>query len=319
MKTVKSLPLAGMFALALVWSSGPSNAQVPVQELEFKIKTGGDDLRDGALLFGQVILPNGSEQPRFRINLRNGRPVALQNGTETVFRVNLPAPIPAADFAKAKFVLTHDGEPRNFGEGYDNWDLQGFSVSTVPTCKGGETVTETPAATSWARFTGADTDRIFPVVVAGSQKNDTPNALVLKITTGEDDRRSNADTKAFLTLKGGKRLPAVFVTGTTGALPWVTLPLPEKTKLADVESLTIIHNGAGGRTVTESYDNWDVKRLSLALPVVCKSTQFLSVNGAPWKRFTGSDRNATIPMGTRETIVPKPIVGGSVSFEGGGF
>lgn len=294
MGVLMSVPVAG-------------HAQNVIQELEFTVKTGNDDLRSGGLLFGQIVLENGSEQPRFRINLRDAQPVGLPDGSEQVFKIRLPQALAPALLAKSKFILTHDGEPRNFGEGYDNWDLQGFRISSPPVCKAGETVAESSGTSGWARFTGAETDHIL-TVPQSRPRAVFPKSLVLKITTGTDDRRSNADTKAFITLRGGKRLAAVAVTGSTGPLPWVSLPLPKGTLLSSVASVTITHNGAGGRNITESYDNWDVAKVVLAVPTECSRYVWSSVSGSPWKRFTGSDRSATLSLRLPlEAVVETPM------------
>lgn len=318
MKAFKNIQNALFLGAALLLPATASQAQM-VEELEFRVKTGGDDLRNGGLLFGQFVMRDGRETPRFRINLRDGNPVGLPNGSEQVFKITLPEPISPAFLATSKFIITHDGEPRNFGDGYDNWNLDDFSITDTLICKGGETITETPGTSGWARFTGAQTDFVLKIVPPGTRKAIFPPSLVLKITTGADDRRSNADSKVFVTLKGGRRLPAVAISGTSGQLPWINLPLPSGTTPWMVDSITITHNGAGGRNITESYDNWDVSKVVVAMPVQCTRKTWLSVSGRPWKRFTGQNRSVTTTLYPRiETVVNPPIERQTV-FGGSGF
>jgi hypothetical protein len=100
-----------------------------VTKLEAEIETGGDDLRGGAVATAIVRLVDGTEYPAVSLNRGEG----WGGGSIKKVDINLPSPtlLSAIDFIEIGF----DGAGRNFGEGYDNWDIQKIIISSMEACR----------------------------------------------------------------------------------------------------------------------------------------------------------------------------------------
>jgi len=272
-----------------------AHAAAPINTLNITIQTGSDDLRGGAVSNAQLRLSNGSIEPM--INLNSG--AQWSNYTTHTKAYRLSRAYSAAELNNAQIIISHDGAGRNFGESYDNWNVQRISVSTPPICSGGESLL---AGSLVKRFTGKDTSALVRFNVPTDAAGETPNRLILTVKTGGDDLRSGAIAMAQIRLRGGRILPNVNlnngVAWPNNSVRSVPLPLPAGVRLNQLESIVITHDGAG-RKFGETYDNWNVNGITVASPRSCNSMNLGSATGSPWKRFTGSMTFAGIPLHTR--------------------
>ncbi|MBC7568532.1 MAG: hypothetical protein H7319_02200 [Spirosoma sp.] len=115
-----------------------------------KITTGGDDLRDGSQAFFRLNYRNGNKSQEFPLN---GSTQWNNFSTQTVV-ADLGASItPEMIFG---ITIRHDGEPRRFPDGYDNWD-----IGRVQVMDEGGTVLLDKSGTPLIRFTGAQREQFW--------------------------------------------------------------------------------------------------------------------------------------------------------------
>lgn len=94
--------------------------------IEAWFTTGSDDLRlrwDSRNAFISLTLQDGSSLAEFAVGGGMGQNQRLNRA------VSLPRSIRAGDVRS--ITIRHDGSPVNFGESYDNWDLQALQVYLV--------------------------------------------------------------------------------------------------------------------------------------------------------------------------------------------
>lgn len=126
-----------------------------VNELSMEFGMGGDDLRGGAQASVVVRLTGNRSYPPIALNKgENWR----GNSRKTV-NITLPELTPLRDITGLE--LNFDGAGRNFGEGYDNWDIERITVTTLPKCRN-DTIFATDGSL-WSRFTQQDTSKTFVI------------------------------------------------------------------------------------------------------------------------------------------------------------
>lgn len=125
--------------------------------LKVMIRTGGDDLRGGAVAYGTINLRNGRTLPKKNLNNGNGW---RNNSTKTVY-----LPLRGTRLGDlASLTLEHDGAPRNIGEGYDNWNVDRVRVVTPQTCSTKTLLRKTGRPRRpLVRFTGGNTFKRFSI------------------------------------------------------------------------------------------------------------------------------------------------------------
>jgi hypothetical protein len=144
----------------------------------------------------------------------------------------------------------------------------------------------------WTRFTGSLTFQEIALAAPATAVDATPSNIQLAIGTGGDDLRGGQVAYGTLKLRNGRTLPKVNLNGgskwANNSNNTVSLPLPAGTRLGDLASLTLEHDGAP-RNVFDSYDNWNVDTVGVTTPQTCaESRVLLNRSGRPLVRFTGA-------------------------------
>jgi hypothetical protein len=269
-----------------------------VPELQLNILTGGDDLRGGSVAYAEIRLRNGIVLPKVNLNNGNG----WGGNSNNTASLPLPAGTRLGTLDGASVTISHDGAPRNFPDGYDNWNVERVSVATPRICSTGIPVIS-GAGAPWMRFTGGQTFKTVPFRIPSSARNATPSELGLEIVTGGDDLRGGSVAYAEIRLRNGTVLPKINLNGGAGwggnSTNSVSIPLPAGTKLGNLSSLTLSQDGAP-RNFPDGYDNWNVDRVSVNTPELCnKGVALAAKSGRPWMRFTGGQTFKTFTLQVR--------------------
>jgi hypothetical protein len=273
-----------------------TNAQTPsssavIPSLQWSIRTGGDDLRSGSVAYAEIRLRDGKTLPR--VNLNGGRGWA--NNSTNSGSLPLPAGTRLGDLES--LTLIHDGAPRRVPDGYDNWNVDAVRISTPQVCSSGVSLAN-PSNRPWVRFTGGKTFEDVPLSIPSASREAVSSSLQWSIRTGGDDLRSGSVVYAEIRLRDGRTLPRVNLNGGRGwgnnSTNSGSLPLPAGTRLGDLASLTLIHDGAA-RRVPDGYDNWNVDAVRISTPQVCSGgVSLANPSDRPWVRFTGGKTFETI-------------------------
>jgi len=256
-----------------------------VPNLQMNILTGGDNLRDGSVAYAEIRLRNGTVLPK--VNMNGGR--GFGDNSNNLFSLNLPTGTTLGDLDAATVTLSHDGAARRWPDGYDNWNVDAVNITTPRVCSGNVAVAGIPA-NPWVRFTGGKTFKNLTFSVPPSARSSTASTLNLKIVTGRDDLRDGSVAYMEIRLRNGRMLPKINLNNGVGwggnSTRTVSLSLPTGTRLGDLGSFTISHDGAA-RRFPDGYDNWDVNTIVMTTPEVCSSISLANPSGRPWVRFTG--------------------------------
>ncbi|NDJ17142.1 hypothetical protein [Myxacorys almedinensis] len=292
------LPLLASVPLRAIAQVNPSSE---VRSVQATIKTGGDDLRGGAVAYGTIRLRNGTTLPKIILN--GGR--QWRNGSTNTVSLPLPPGTRLADLNSALFTLEQDGAPRNIGETYNNWNVDAVKIATPSTpgrCSGGAQLISRTGR-PLVRLTGERTFYTTPFSTPPSVAGTSASALQVRINTGGDDLRGGAVAYGTIRLRNGTTLPKVNLNAGRGwgnnSSRTVTLPLPSETRLSDLATFTLEHDGAP-RNVFESYDNWNVDGIRVTTPRVCSpataGVTLANVSGRPFVRLTGEQTLKNIPL-----------------------
>jgi hypothetical protein len=268
----------------------PAKAQI-TPTVQVTIDTGADDLRAGAVAYGQIRLRDGRTLPK--VNLNGG----TSWGNNSQRTIAMPAGV-ALDQLES-LTIEHDGAPRNVFESYDNWNVNRIQVATPRICQP-ELQLANASGSPFFRFTGAQTFRDIPLNVSAAERDRTSNSLVVHLGTGGDDLRGGAIVYGTITLRDGRTLPTVNLNGGSGlaggSSSRFAMPLPAGTRLGDIASLRLQHDGAP-RNIFESYDNWNLDRVIVnSVPSCVEGKRLANVSGTPFVRFTGKKTFVTIPL-----------------------
>ena len=153
------------------------------------------------------------------------------------------------------------------------------------------------------------------------------SSLRVDITTGGDDLRGGSVAYGVIRLRDGRTLPRVNLNEGrawgNGSRNTITMPL-SGVRLSDLASFTIEHDGAP-RNVLDSYDNWNIDAVRVAVPGVCHpGMTILNQSGRPLVRFTGAktflESRFSIPAsahGISPTSVQVMITTGGDDLRGG--
>ncbi len=282
------------FAVATVLGcafAAPAFAQDAVSTVSLNFKTGGDNLRGGALVSAQILAPGGRSFPAVVLNRG-----AWEGGSTNSVAFNLPSRMTVEQIQRLSIRLIFDGAGRNFGETYDNWNVDTFSVTTPRICTGGENV----ARLAPTRMTGASRVVRFDMTRLTTAAGSTPvSQLNFSLRTGRDDLRSGALATATIRRPGGRSYPPIALNSGRvwggGSTNNVTLNLPEPLSPNQIESISIDFDGAG-RNFGETYDNWDIQSATIALPQTCTARTFKQHSGTPWWRATGESREQIVSL-----------------------
>ncbi|MBU6345914.1 MAG: hypothetical protein KGR70_11530 [Cyanobacteria bacterium REEB494] len=289
--------LALLGSLPMIASAQTADRSAPVPTLQLNITTGGDDLREGSVAYAEIRLRDGRTLPK--TNLNGGR--GLGGNSRNSFSVSLPSGIQLGDLDGSLLTISHDGAPRRFPDGYDNWNVDAMSVTTARVCSGGLSVASATGS-PWVRFTGGKTFEAVPFRAPDTSREASPSSLGLKIVTGGDDLREGSVAYAEIRLRDGRTLPRVNLTGGRGltgnSVRNFSVSLPAGTRLGDLATLTLSHDGAPRRPF-DGYDNWNVDSLNVTTPEVCSSVSLANLSGRPWVRFTGSKTFETVTLRVR--------------------
>jgi len=127
------------------------------------------------------------------------------------------------------------------------------------------------------------------------------SSLGITITTGGDDLRGGAVAYGMVELRGGRTLPRVNLNGGGGwggnSVHTVWVPLPLGTRLSDLVSFTLEHDGAP-RNIWETYDNWNVDAVQIRAMTTSPAVGvcIASPVGGPFVRLTGEKTFERIPI-----------------------
>jgi hypothetical protein len=290
---MRNLLIAAVVACA-AGAIAPAKAQETVSQISLSFRTGGDDVRGGSIVTGQLIGPGGtSEAP---VNLNRG---ANWRGNSTiVVRMPLPRPMTFAEIRSMSLRIAFDGAARNAFDGYDNWNINQLLITTPSVCTGGEELGRA-SGTPWVRLTGERRAATIPMAVPAALLANRVTALGLTVRTGGDDLRGGAVATAIVRLNGGRSYPAIAL---NNGAQWagnssrqLNIALPEATALSDIAGVEINFDGAG-RNFGESYDNWNIDRAVLNALRTCGVKVIAEFNGQPWWRATGQDNAKVIVL-----------------------
>lgn len=264
----------------------------PISDLEVTITTGGDDLRGGSVAYGVVELSGGRKE---KVNLNGGR----NWGNNSTNKVSVPLPKGTKLSDLVSFTLEHDGAPRNIFDSYDNWNVDALKVTTPKTCSAAVELANR-SGKPFVRLTGEKTFEDIALSSSFSTKSTPVSQLQVIITTGGDDLRGGAVAYGEIKLQNGTTLSKVNLNGGRGwgnnSINTVSIPLPSATKIGDLASLRISHDGAP-RNIFETYDNWNVDRVRVVTPETCSDgVQLINKTGRPLVRFTGGDTFRKYPI-----------------------
>ncbi len=147
------------------------------------------------------------------------------------------------------------------------------------------------------------------------------SGLEVTITTGGDDLRGGSVAYGVVELSGGRKEKV----NLNGGRNWgnnstnkVSLPLPKGTKLGDLISFTLEHDGKP-RNVLDSYDNWNVDQLKVATPKTCSAgVQLANQSGKPFVRLTGGKTFQDITLSSSSSAKNTPVSKLQVTITTGG-
>ncbi|MFD3002864.1 hypothetical protein ACFS7Z_21025 [Pontibacter toksunensis] len=152
----------------------------------------------------------------------------------------------------------------------------------------------TGSNTSWIRSQISDSTIISALQVTITVASSTPGR-------NPDDIRQGSVEYGTIELTRGRTLPRVSLNEGRGLNPGqfdtTTIPLPPNTRLDELVSFTLEHDGAP-RNVFDSYDNWDVGKVEIAIQTsasTCPGT-IVTKSGQPFVRLTGENRSVKIPI-----------------------
>jgi hypothetical protein len=254
------------------------------------LTTGGDDLRGGGNnAYVTVNFTNGTTSPEYNLGGGFG-----QNSRVTK---NITLNIDVTDLNQVKNIaIRHDGSPRAGQpfDTYDNWDLQAIKVAFVIRNQNADFINE--SGKPLVRFTGQLRNRVFvptPVIIPP-----TTSSVKVYLTTGSDDLRGGGNY-AYLTVHytDGTSSPEYNLGGGFGQNSAITKSVTISKvveSVADIKSITIRHDGAPrAGNPFDTYDNWDLQVLRVALVMPTSEQNIVNVRGNPLIRFTGALRAQT--------------------------
>lgn len=131
----------------------------------------------------------------------------------------------------------------------------------------------------------------MPAIAQRADRSAVVSNLQMNILTGRDDLRDGSVAYrdgsvayAEIRLSNGRTLPRVNLNsgGSWGgnSTHSVSLPLPTGTKLEDIATFTLSHDGAARRW-PDGYDNWNVDSVRVTTPEVCSSVSLANPSGRP--------------------------------------
>lgn len=290
-----AIPVASILTFGQSSSAQSVPPSTEISTLQVTITTGGDDLRGGSVAYGVVELSGGRRE---KVNLNGG----TGWGNNSTNRVSLPLPRGTKLSDLVSFTLEHDGAPRRWPDGYDNWNVDKLLVATPRTCFAG-TQLANKSGGPFVRFTGGKTFQDIALTSPSAARNAPVSRLQVTINTGGDDLRGGAVAYGEIKLQNGTTLSKVNLNSGRGwgnnSTNTVSIPLPANTKIGDLASLRIEHDGAP-RNFGEGYDNWNVDKVTVVTPETCSSgLQLINQTGRPLVRFTGGDTFKKYPINVR--------------------
>jgi hypothetical protein len=262
--TIPVTSILGLWQSTAIAQSLPPSTSI--SGLEVTITTGGDDLRGGSVAYGIVELRGGRRE---KVNLNGGRGW----GNNSTNKVSIPLPGGTKLGDLISFTLEHDGAPRRFPDSYDNWNVDKLKVVTAKTCSAGVQLANS-SGRPFVRFTGGKTFQDITLNSPSSARNTPVSRLQVTITTGGDDLRGGSVVYGEIKLQNGTTLSKVNLNQGRGwgnnSTNTVSIPLQSGTKIGDLASLRIEHDGAP-RDVFQGYDNWNVDRAIVVTPETCSA------------------------------------------------
>lgn len=278
------------FAAAFCFLAAPALAQSSgtFNRLDMSLQTGGDDLRGGALVFGQLRFADGRTEPEVNLN----RGVGYGGGTTMPINFPLSRAYTLEELRGAQLILRHDGNGREIGQTYDNWDLQRVRLATPRVCTGGEVI----ANMDYRRLGRIRTSETVAITVPPGRAAETVSTLGFVIVTGEDDLRAGSVATAQFFTVDGRTSPMINLSRGANWRNRTThtesYPLGASFRLGDLSRLVLSFDGAG-RSIGDTYDDWNVSSLQVRMPELCSQRTLLDARG---KTFNGGDNTLQVPL-----------------------
>lgn len=265
--------------------------------VEFKIRTGADDLRGDSSATGALKSTDGTIFQSLKIKTQD-QPSWDDNTTH----------VRVFDYAKTKpsslgNVSVTLSSHNSFLETNDNWNIHIFDV-VLRDHVGNTECQLKRSGLPLVRLTGDDPTATFPATNCqpAPQPGELFNQIQFRIITGDDDLRD--DSSATATLNQTNGITRTFTLKAKDESDWQnnsehtrTFALLADHPLSAFETITIkmtSHN-----SFPETNDNWNIQSLNV---IVSKSGNdpacLVSLSGNPFKRLTGDDPSVTVDAGS---------------------
>ena len=256
-----------------------------VHELVLAFATGGDDMRGGNdNLDVKVNAFDGTQQNYPSVNLGKRW---MSNYTQYA-QIVLSRPLALSQIKNLVLSDTFTG-----GISGDNWDMASLDVRVI-----GGGLDRTVKKVGVHRFTGSDKQLVVPINDAPPSLPGQVSRLVFEFRTGGDDLRGGNDNLNIQTaFKDGRtqnddnvNQAAKWDNNTTHT---VTITLNRPVTPDQLKSITLFTTFSGGM----GGDNWNMDWVKITAQGGKELNK--QIAQGPAKRFTGSDKQLTIPVSAK--------------------
>lgn len=274
-------------ALSLAAISGPT--------IEYRIVTGGDDLRGDSSATAASRATGGAALQTDMLKRQTDGSWGNGSVRARVFAFGRPS----TSLASVGLTLTSHSGPF---ETADNWDLSSLVV-TLRDAVGNPLCTTTATGNPLVRLTGSAPTAAFATRSCLPTSTPPPSfdSMTFTIGTGGDDLRGDSSAAVAVTVNGATRM---FSLKSQSEPSWdnnsthvktFTLASPVPLSAFGPIAITLTsHSGA-----FESPDNWNIQTLQITVSASGGgSTCLVNVSGNPFKRLTGSAGTVTVSPGT---------------------
>lgn len=213
--------------------------------------------------------------------------------------MRLPRAMTNDEIVALSVRMSFDGAPRNGADSYDNFSVMRLSMTTGERCLPGTRVGFVDGR-PWVRMTGDKRSETIPMTIPEAVGSRRVDALSMEFGMGGDDLRGGAQASVVVRLTGNRSYPPIALNngenwrGNSRRTANITLPQP--TLLRDITGLEINFDGTG-RNFGETYDNWDIERVTVTTPSPCRDDLFFAKDNLVWSPFTQKENSKTFVIG----------------------
>ena len=284
-----------MILMASMGGAMPAAAQDRLTQVVLSVTIGNDDIRPTYALRAQFIESNGAVSAPVDMNRR----AFIRPGGPMTQIMRLPRAMTSDEIMALSVRISFDGAPRNGAAGYDNVSVMRLRMSTGERCLPGTRVAFVDGR-PWARMAGDKRSETIPMTIPEAAASRRVDALSMEFGMGGDDLRGGAQASVVVRLTGNRSYPPIALNNGENwrgnSRRTANISLPQLTPLRDITGLEINFDGAG-RNFGETYDNWDIERVTVTTPSPCRDDLFFVKDNLGWSPFTPKESSKSFVIG----------------------